>query len=48
VRRVSTRQVKGINEDVRLNRALWQLGARMAELKGKNIPFAEAEVLQAA
>lgn len=48
LRRVSTRQVKGIDQDVRLNRALWQLAERMAELKEKNIPFAEAEVLQAA
>lgn len=48
VRRVSTRQVKGIDADVKLNRALWTLGGKMAELKAKNIPFAEAEVLQAA
>lgn len=34
VRRVSTRQVKGIDQDVKLNRALWQLAERMAELKG--------------
>ena len=33
VRRVSTRQVKGIDQDVKLNRALWQLAERMAELK---------------
>lgn len=33
IRRVSTRQVKGIDQDVKLNRALWQLGERMAELK---------------
>jgi hypothetical protein len=31
-RRTSTRQVNGIDGDVRLNRALWTLGERMAEL----------------
>jgi hypothetical protein len=34
LRAVSTRQVKGIDQDVKLNRALWQLAERMAELKG--------------
>jgi Domain of unknown function (DUF932) len=48
VRRVSTRRVNGISEDVRLNRALWQLAQNMAELKGKEVPFIHAEVLQAA
>lgn len=33
IRRVSTREVKGIDQDVKLNRALWQLAERMAELK---------------
>ena len=33
LRAVSTREVKGIDQDVRLNRALWTLGERMAELK---------------
>ena len=33
-RRVSTRGVKGIDGDVKLNRSLWTLGERMAELKG--------------
>jgi Domain of unknown function (DUF932) len=33
-RMVTTRQVNGIDQDVRLNRALWQLAERMAELKG--------------
>lgn len=33
VRRISTRQVKGIDQDVKLNRALWQLAERMQELK---------------
>ena len=32
-RRVTTREVKGIDGDVRLNRALWLLSHRMAELK---------------
>lgn len=32
-RRVTTRQINGIDQDVRLNKALWALGARMAELK---------------
>lgn len=32
-RRVTTRQINGIDQDVRLNKALWTLGARMAELK---------------
>lgn len=32
-RLVSTREVKGIDQDVKLNRALWQLAERMAELK---------------
>ena len=32
-RRVTTREVKGIDQDVRLNRALWMLAERMAELK---------------
>ena len=33
-RRVSSREVTGIDGDVRLNRALWTLTERMAELKG--------------
>jgi len=33
LRAVSTRQVKGIDQDVKLNRAMWQLAERMAELK---------------
>lgn len=32
-RHVTTREVKGIDQDVRLNRALWLLGQKMAELK---------------
>jgi hypothetical protein len=33
-RRVTSREVNGIDGDVRLNRALWTLTERMAELKG--------------
>jgi len=33
-RRVTSREVTGIDGDVRLNRALWTLTERMAELKG--------------
>ncbi|MBI0435865.1 DUF932 domain-containing protein [Roseomonas sp. KE0001] len=33
-RRVTTREVRGIDQDVKLNRALWVLAERMAELKG--------------
>ena len=32
-RRVTTRPVNGIDQDVKLNRALWLLGERMAQLK---------------
>ena len=32
-RRSTSREVQGIDGDVRLNRALWALGARMAEIK---------------
>lgn len=32
-RRVTTREVRGIDQDVRLNRSLWLLGERMAQLK---------------
>jgi len=34
LRNVSTRAVKGIDQDVKLNRALWTLAEKMAELKG--------------
>ncbi len=40
-RMVSTRQVKGIDQDVKLNRALWQLAERMAELKSGFLAPAE-------
>ncbi len=33
-RRTGMREVKGIDQDVRLNRALWTLGERMAEIRG--------------
>ena len=33
-RRITTRPVNGIDQDVKLNRALWLLGERMAALKG--------------
>lgn len=33
-RRMSTREIKGIDQDVKLNRALWQLADNMAKLKG--------------
>jgi len=32
-RRTTTREIKGIDQNVRLNRALWTLAERMAELK---------------
>ena len=31
--RTTTREVKAIDQDVKLNRALWHLAERMAELK---------------
>jgi hypothetical protein len=34
VRRVTTREVRGIDQDVKLNRAMWMLTEKMAELKG--------------
>lgn len=33
-RRVTSREVRGIHQDVRLNRALWRLSERMARIKG--------------
>jgi Domain of unknown function (DUF932) len=50
VRRVSTRRINGIDQDVRLNRALWSLAEKMAELKApkkSEVPFAAAEVVAA-
>ena len=46
VRRVSTRQVKGIDADVKLNRALWQLAGKMAELKGAGPKVIDAEIVE--
>ena len=37
VRRITTREVRGIEQDVKLNRGLWLLAERMAELKGAAI-----------
>lgn len=37
LRRVTTRQIKGIDQDVKLNRALWVLTEKMAELKGATV-----------
>lgn len=34
LRNTSTRQIKGIDQDVKLNKALWLLGEEMARLKG--------------
>lgn len=51
LRRVSTRRINGIDQDVRLNRGLWELAAKMAELKApqkSEVPFAQAEVVVAA
>lgn len=39
-RRMTTRAVNGIDQDVKLNRALWTLANRMAELKGWQAPKA--------
>jgi Domain of unknown function (DUF932) len=48
---VSTRRINGIDQDVRLNRALWELAAKMAELKSAGpkaeAPFVDAEVVAA-
>jgi hypothetical protein len=47
VRRVSTRRINGIDEDVRLNRALWALAGKMAELKGEDPKVSEPQVIEA-
>jgi hypothetical protein len=47
VRRVSTRRINGISEDVRLNRALWALAGKMAELKGEGPKVREPQVIEA-
>ena len=41
VRRVTTREIKGIDGNVNLNRALWTLGERMAALKQPKVIDAE-------
>jgi hypothetical protein len=46
VRRVSTRQVKGIDADVKLNRALWHFAGKMAELKGAAPKVIDAEIVE--
>jgi hypothetical protein len=33
-RRTTSREVKGVDQNIKLNKALWLLGERMAELKG--------------
>jgi hypothetical protein len=48
VRRVSTRRINGIDQDVKLNRALWHLAERMAELKGAAPKVIDAETVEAA
>lgn len=39
-RATTTREIKGIDQDVKLNRALWTLAEKMAELKGQQIAIA--------
>lgn len=34
IRRITSRAVKGIDQDLKLNRALWSLAEKMAEIKG--------------
>lgn len=46
VRRVSTRRINGIDQDVRLNRALWALAGKMAELKGEGPKVIDAEIVE--
>lgn len=36
-RRTTTREVRGIDQDVKLNKALWALAEKMAELKGVSL-----------
>ncbi len=45
-RRVSTREVKGIDQNVKLNRALWMLAENMAKLKSDGLlPTIDAEMV---
>jgi Domain of unknown function (DUF932) len=46
VRRISTRRINGIDQDVRINRALWLLASRMAELKGAGQKVIDAEIIE--
>ena len=46
VRRVSTRRINGIDQDVRLNRALWALAGKIAELKGAAPKVIDAEIVE--
>lgn len=47
LRRVSTRRIKGIDQDVRINKALWHLASRMAELKGVGPKVSEPKIIDA-
>ena len=47
VRRVSTRRINGIDQDVRLNRALWALAGKLAELKGEGPKVSQPQVIDA-
>lgn len=47
IRRVTTRQIKGIDQDTNLNRALWTLAEKMAELKAPKAPqIIDAEIVE--
>jgi len=48
VRRVSTREIKGIDQGTNLNRALWTLAEKLAELKGTTPQVIDAEVIEQA
>jgi Domain of unknown function (DUF932) len=47
VRRVSTRRINGIDQDVRINKALWELASRMAELKGAVPKASKPQIIDA-
>lgn len=46
IRRVSTRRINGIDQDVRLNRALWALAGKMAELNGAPPRVIDGEIVE--
>ena len=46
VRRVSTRRINGIDQDVRLNRALWTLARKMSALKGAEPQVIDTEIVE--